>query len=98
MEIKVTHGNRGFLCAPFLGIGVKEDISATSLTVLVHYEPDLTRLQLGNRPAKRRQRWTEKRLKTEDEKKMGVIRVWKVEGERKHSIRQTNKAPLVTDT
>lgn len=49
----MTHADRGFLRAPLLGIGVEEDISAAPLTVLVDDQPDLTGLQLGDRPAGR---------------------------------------------
>lgn len=52
----MTHVYWVFLCAPFLGIGVEEDISATPLAVLVHDEPDLTGLQVGKRPAKGKER------------------------------------------
>lgn len=48
----MTYGNGGFLRSPFFGGGVKQDISATPLAVLVHYQPDLTGLQLGKWPAK----------------------------------------------
>lgn len=57
----MTHGDGGFLCAPLFGVGVEEDISATPLTVLVHYQPDLTGLQLGDWPARRKEEWTEER-------------------------------------
>lgn len=48
----MTYSNGGFLRSPFFGGGVKQDISATPLAVLVHYQPDLTGLQLGKWPAK----------------------------------------------
>lgn len=57
----VTHSDGGFLSAPLFGIGVEEDISAAPLTVLVHYQPDLTGLQLGDWPATWKEEWTEER-------------------------------------
>lgn len=51
----MTHNDGSFLRAPLLGTGVKEDISAAPLTVLVDDEPDLAGLQLGDRPARRKQ-------------------------------------------
>lgn len=53
----VTHGDGSFLRAPLFGIGVEEDISAAPLAVLVHYQPDLTGLQLGDRPARWKEEW-----------------------------------------
>lgn len=51
----------GFLCALLFGVGVKEDISASPLTVLVDYQPDLTGLQLGDWPATSQKKETEKK-------------------------------------
>ena len=46
-----SHRDGGLLRAPLLCAGVEEDIAAASLAVLVHDQPDLTGLQLGDWPA-----------------------------------------------
>ena len=52
-EIRKMNSNRdgGLFCTPLLGVGVEEDISASSLAVLVEDEADLTGPQLGGGPA-----------------------------------------------
>ena len=52
-----SHRDGRLLRAPLLGAGIEEDIAAAAFAVLVHDQPDLAGLQLGDGPAT----WTEEK-------------------------------------